>query len=73
MPVAELDSDRESLIREFVTHMSKKTVDAFRAYFTAFLTEARPYYFGESPSQWRANFDYLMKPDTLRKVREGAL
>ncbi|WP_456309797.1 replication protein [Serratia proteamaculans] len=73
MPPAELDSDREVMIREFVTHMSKKTVEAFRAYFSAFLAEARPYYFGESPSGWRANFDYLMKPDTLRKVREGSL
>ena len=73
MPPAELDSDREVMIREFVTHMSKKTVDAFRAYFSAFLNEARPYYFGESTSGWRANFDYLMKPDTLRKVREGSL
>lgn len=73
MPPAELDSDREVMIREFVKHMSKKTVDAFRAYFSAFLNEARPYYFGESTSGWRANFDYLMKPDTLRKVREGSL
>lgn len=73
LPLAELDSDREVAIREFVTHMSKKTVDAFRAYFTAFLAEARPYYFGDSPSGWRASFDYLMKPDTLRKVREGSL
>lgn len=73
MPPAELDSDREVMIREFVKHMNKKTVEAFRAYFSAFLAEARPYYFGESPSGWRANFDYLMKPDTLRKVREGSL
>lgn len=73
MPPAELDSDREVMIREFVTHMSKKTVEAFRAYFSAFLNEARPYYFGESQSGWRANLDFLLKPDTLRKVREGAL
>lgn len=73
MPQAELDSEREVMIREFVTHMSKKTVEAFRAYFSAFLNEARPYYFGESQSGWRANLDFLLKPDTLRKVREGAL
>lgn len=73
MPQAELDSEREVMIREFVTHMSKKTVEAFRAYFSAFLNEARPYYFGESQSGWRANLDFLLKPETLRKVREGAL
>jgi len=73
MPQAELDSEREVMIREFVTHMSKKTVEAFRAYFSAFLNEARPYYFGESQSGWRANLDFLLKPDTLRKVREGSL
>lgn len=73
MPQADLDSEREVMIREFVTHMSKKTVEAFRAYFSAFLNEARPYYFGESQSGWRANLDFLLKPDTLRKVREGSL
>lgn len=72
---AELDRDRENAIRELVTkHMSKKTVDAFRKYFAAFMADARDFHFGgPDGTGWRANFDYLMKPETLRKVREGAL
>lgn len=73
LPLAELDDDREKAIRDLVTHMTHKNIDAVRAYFKAFVTEARPHYFGENPSGWRANFDFLMKPDTLRKVRERAL
>lgn len=73
LPLAELDDDREKAIRDLITHMTHKNIDAVRAYFKAFVTEARPHYFGENPSGWRANFDFLMKPDTLRKVRERAL
>lgn len=73
LPQAENEADREIAIRELLTHLKKKTVDAFRAYFKTFRAEARPYYFGESPSGWKASFDYLMKPDTLRKLREGSL
>lgn len=73
MPPAELDDGREKAIRDLVTHMAHKNIDAVRAYFNAFVSEARPHYFGDNPSGWRANFDFLMKPDTLRKVRERAL
>lgn len=73
LPQAELDANREIAIRELLAHLNKKTVDAFRAYFQAFRAEARPYYFGESPSGWKAGFDYLMKPETLRNLREGSL
>lgn len=73
LPQAELDEDRAAAIRELVTHLNHKDINALRAYFKAFVAEARPHYFGDNPSGWRANFDFLMKPDTLRKVRERAL
>ncbi|MFG1172139.1 replication protein [Erwiniaceae bacterium CAU 1747] len=73
LPLAELDEGRATAIRDLVTHLTHKNIDALRAYFRAFVTEARPHYFGENPSGWRANFDFLMKPETLRKVRERAL
>lgn len=73
LPFAELDAGREVSIRMLLQHLNKKTIAAFRAYFTAFRNEARPYYFGESPSGWRASFDYLMKPETLRALKEGSL
>ena len=71
---AELDRDRENAIHALLAQMSKKSVEAFRSYFSAFMTDAREFHFGgPDGTGWRANFDYLMKPETLRKVREGSL
>ncbi|MCI1676610.1 MAG: replication protein [Ewingella americana] len=74
MAPAELYRDRELAIRELACHLAKQTVDGFRAYFEAFLTDAREFHFGGPDGLgWRANFDYLMKPETLRNVKEGTL
>lgn len=74
MPPAELYRDREIAIRELVTVLAKKNVDGFRNYFKAFIGSARDFYFGgPDGSGWCANFDTLMKPETLRKVKEGSL
>jgi len=74
LALAELDQNRESAIRGLVTHIAKKNVDGFRAYFQAFMSDAREFYFGgPDGSGWRASFDYLMKPETLLKVRRGEL
>lgn len=74
LAAAELDRDRDNAIRALLTHMSKKSVEAFRSYFKTFMSEARDFHFGgPDGTGWRASFDYLMKPETLRKVREGSL
>lgn len=74
LAAAELDRDRENAIHALLAHMSKKSVEAFRSYFSAFMTDARDFHFGgPDGTGWRASFDYLMKPETLRKVREGSL
>lgn len=74
MAPADLYRDRSIAIRELASHLAKQTVDGFRAYFEAFLADAREYHFGGPDGLgWRADFDYLMKPVTLRKVREGTL
>lgn len=74
MPPAELYRDREVAIRELVTVLAKKSVEGFRNYFKAFLGDARDFYFGgPDGSGWCANFDTLMKPEMLRKVKEGSL
>lgn len=74
LAAAELDRDRENAIHALLAHMSKKSVEAFRSYFSAFMTDAREFHFGgPDGTGWRASFDYLMKPETLRKVREGSL
>ncbi|WP_025123834.1 MULTISPECIES: replication protein [unclassified Serratia (in: enterobacteria)] len=74
MARAELDRGREIAIRELVTHLATKTPAGFRAYFSAFLEDAREFHFGgPDGTGWHADFEYLMKPETLRKVREGTL
>ncbi|ARD61586.1 replication protein [Kosakonia radicincitans DSM 16656] len=74
LPAAELDTDRRRSIIRLAAHMKNKTTGAFLGYFARFRETASDFYFGgEHDDGWRANFDYLMKPETLRKTREGAL
>ncbi|NIF20284.1 replication protein [Candidatus Pantoea multigeneris] len=74
LPPAELDHDRAANIREMTGHLKHKTVEAFRMYFSAFMSDAREFHFGgPDGSGWRASFDYVMKLETLRKVREKSL
>lgn len=74
LPVAELDTDRRRSILRLLAHMRTQTVGAFLGYFEKFRDSAPDFYFGgEHHDGWRAGFDYLMKPETLRKTREGAL
>ncbi|EEN2167026.1 helix-turn-helix domain-containing protein [Salmonella enterica] len=71
LPAAELDTDRRRMIIRLAAHMKNKTTGAFLGYFEKFRAEASDFYYGANG--WRAGFDYLMKPETLRKTREGAL
>jgi hypothetical protein len=74
MPMAELDADRRRSIIRLAAHMKNQTTGAFLGYFERFRETASDFYFGgEHDDGWRASFDYLMKPETLRKTREGAL
>ena len=72
LPAAELDADRRRMIIRLAAHMKNKTTGAFLGYFEKFRTDAPDFYFG-SNGGWRASFDYLMKPETLRNTREGSL
>ncbi|ECI2511246.1 helix-turn-helix domain-containing protein [Salmonella enterica subsp. enterica serovar Paratyphi B] len=71
LPAAELDADRRGMIIRLAAHMKNQTAGAFLGYFEKFRADAPDFYFGASG--WRASFDYLMKPETLRKTREEAL
>ena len=72
LPAAELDADRRRMITRLVAHMKNKTTGAFLGYFEKFRADAPDFYFG-TDGGWRASFDYLMKPETLRNTREGSL
>lgn len=74
LPAATLDTDRRRMIIRLAAHMMNKTTGAFMGYLEKFRNTAPDFYFGgEHRDGWRANFDFLMKPETLRKTREGAL
>lgn len=49
------------------------SVDAFRDYFWDFITTANPFYFGDNNRNWRADFEYLLRVETLDKTLERAL
>ncbi|MGG8066146.1 helix-turn-helix domain-containing protein [Klebsiella aerogenes] len=72
LPAAELDDDRRRMITRLAAHMKNKTTGAFLGYFEKFRADASDFYFGANGG-WRASFDYLMKPETLRNTREGSL
>ncbi|EPU4903914.1 helix-turn-helix domain-containing protein [Klebsiella pneumoniae] len=72
LPAAELDADRRRMITRLAAHMKNKTTGAFLGYFEKFRADAPDFYFG-TEGGWRASFDYLMKPETLRNTREGSL
>ncbi|KMA42735.1 hypothetical protein SL38_04512 [Klebsiella pneumoniae] len=72
LPAAELDADRRRMITRLAAHMKNKTTGAFLGYFEKFRADAPDFYFGTNGG-WRASFDYLMKPETLRNTREGSL
>ena len=72
LPAAELDADRRRMITRLAAHMKNKTTGAFLGYFEKFRADAPDFYFG-TDGGWRASFDYLMKPETLRNTRAGSL
>lgn len=71
--VASLNDKRKRQIRALNSQLREPTLDCWRTYFEAFNEEAKPFYFGDNSRAWVANFDYLLRTDTLTKIREGAL
>ncbi|WP_238334438.1 replication protein [Arsenophonus endosymbiont of Bemisia tabaci] len=74
LPNAEsLNDKRKRAIGKFWKELKNPSIDAARNYFEVFVETANPWYFGENDRGWRASFDYLLRPDTVTKTREGAL
>lgn len=74
LPMAEaLNNKRKRDIRRLMGELKEPTEEAVVRYFQAFFETARKFYFGDNDRGWRANFDYLLRSDTLTKTREGTL
>ncbi|BEM41771.1 hypothetical protein SME13J_03900 [Serratia marcescens] len=69
----ELNDKRRRGIKRLIGQLARKDLEGFRAYVAAFVTNAPPFYFGDNDRGWTANLDYLLRADTLTKVREGTL
>ena len=72
-----LSDKRKRAIKNLSTVLLKRfgdgSVDAFRDYFADFITSAPPFYFGDNKRNWRADFEYLLRVETLDKTLERAL
>ena len=74
LPNAEkLNPKRRTAIKRLLGELKEPTVEAVSNYFQAFMSTAKPFYFGSNDTGWRASFDYLLRSDTLTKTREGSL
>ncbi|MCX9065095.1 replication protein [Citrobacter portucalensis] len=74
LPQAEaLNDKRRRSIKRLLSELKEPTVEAIENYFSAFSRTAKPFYFGDNDTGWRASFDYLLRSDTLVKTREGSL
>ena len=72
-----LSDKRKRAVKKLSAVMLKRfgdgSVDAFRDYFSDFIATANPFYFGENNRNWRADFEYLLRVETLDKTLERAL
>lgn len=68
-----LNEKRRRSIRRLMAELKEPTVEAVENYFIAFSRTAKPFYFGDNNTGWRASFDYLLRSDTLVKTREESL
>lgn len=74
LPHAEaLNEKRRRSIKRLLSELKEPTIDAVTNYFATFGERAKPFYFGDNDTGWRASFDYLLRSETLVKTREGSL
>lgn len=69
----DLNDKRKRGITKILNLLKTPTLDSFKNYIESFFEQATEFYFGGNNRNWRASFDYLLREDTLTKVREEAL
>ncbi|HIB5146144.1 TPA: replication protein [Escherichia coli] len=67
----EVNEKRKRRLKKIIPQLKTPNVDGFRAYVRAFVHQAKPFYFGDNDTGWTADFDYLLREDSLTGVREG--
>ncbi|WP_407220256.1 replication protein [Enterobacter sp. CPE_E1214] len=69
----EVNDERKRKLKTLIGSLATKNLDGFKAYVNAFMRMARPFHFGDNDRGWSADFDYLLRPKVLTKIREGTL
>lgn len=74
LPAAEkVTQKRKRAIDKLLAELKEPTVECAENYFHAFFEKARPFYFGDNDRGWKADFDYVLRVETMIKTKEGAL
>lgn len=70
---SKITEPRKKAIKKLLAELAEPTPEAAGKYFSAFATKARSFHFGENDRGWKADFDFVVRVETLIKTREGAL
>lgn len=71
--VKKLTTARKNAVKNLLKEFEEPTFQNLANYFYDFVDNAKPFYFGENDRNWKADFDYIIKPATYLKVIEGSL
>lgn len=66
-----VNEKRKRRLKKIIPQLKTPNVEGFRAYVRAFVQQAKPFYFGDNNTGWTADFDFLLRDDTLTGVREA--
>lgn len=66
-----VNEKRKRRLKKIIPQLKTPNVEGFRAYVRAFVHQAKPFYFGDNNTGWMADFDYLLRDETLTGVREA--
>jgi hypothetical protein len=71
--VQKMNAARKKAVKTLLKEFEEPTFQNLANYFYDFVDKASPFYFGKNDRNWRANFDYIIKPKTYLKVLENRL
>ena len=66
-----VNEKRKRRLKKIIPQLKTPNAEGFRAYVRAFVHQAKPFYFGDNNTGWTADFDFLLRDDTLTGVREA--
>lgn len=68
-----INAKRKREIKKFLGSLKAPTLKAVNAYLHRFAKLARPFHMGDNDRGWKANFDYVIRENTVTNVREETL